>query len=207
MTQLRSLWRNWLAFAVACLAFAGPGAAQSDLALSADLTGDFANGVVITGGTWEATEPEAGLSMVFAATGLAAINQFEFILTFEPLSAFDISSARFRGFDLFDAPGRGVEVLDDDRLRLGAGVFEDVISGDSELGTLTITTSATFDPNVSTRILVEFFSVGPAADNRDNHDETALGSMGINVAAATAVEAVTWGSLKAITKGDFTLAH
>lgn len=205
MTQLRSLWRSALVTAVALMTLAGATAvkAQSDeLALSATLDGNYANGVSITGGTWEVSDPEAGISMVFAASGLVDVNQFEFILTFEPLSAFDISGARFRPFvsdDFsveFDTPGRGVEILDDDRLRLGAGVFENLVSGDTELGTLTLTTSSTFDPNESARILVDFFSIGPAADDRDEYDGTALGDMGVVVAAATAVESATWGSVK-----------
>ena len=203
MTQLRSLWRNVLTLAVAFVALAGvtEANAQDELELSASLEGDYSNGVSITGGTWEVSDPEAGISMVFAASGLVDVNQFEIILTFEPLSAFDISAARFRPFvsdDFtveFDTPGRGVEVLDDDRLRLGAGVFESLVNGDTELGTLTLTTSSTFDPNEPAHILVDFFSVGPSNDERDEYDAETL-NMGVIVAAATAVEFVTWGSLK-----------
>ena len=202
MRNLRNTGRAWSLWTVAWLLCAGTASveAQSDeLELSADLDGSYANGVAITGGTWEVSEPEAGISMVFAATGLVEVNQFEFILSFEPPSAFNIDIARFRGFVSDDLGGVEVqglaEVHEDGRLRFAGGVLGDVIDGDSELGTLLLLTSDSFDPDEPARIIVDLFSVGPSADDRDSYDETAL-NMGVIVAAQTAVSATTWGSVK-----------
>ena len=191
MTQLKSLWRGGLTVTVACLAFAGAEAvqAQSDeLELSVDLDGAYATGVAITDGLWDVSEAETLITLVFSATGMADVNQFEFILSFEPASAFDIDIARFRGFvseDLGGVEVQGLSELEDDgRLRFAGGVLGDVINGDSDLGTLQLTTSATF------------FSIGPSADDRDSYDQEALGNMGVIVAAGTAVESTPWGLVK-----------
>ena len=140
------------------------------------------------------------ITLVFSATGMADVNQFEFILSFEPASAFDIDIARFRGFvseDLGGVEVQGLSELEDDgRLRFAGGVLGDVINGDSDLGTLQLTTSATFDADEPARIVVDFFSIGPSADDRDSYDQEALGNVGVIVAAGTAVESTPWGLVK-----------
>ena len=204
MKNLRNPGRAWSLWTAACVLCAGAASldAQSDeLELSADLDGSYASGVAITGGTWDVSEPATGISLVFAATGLVEINQFEFILRFEPPSAFNIEIARFSGFESEELTGIVIHaiptaVLEDGRLRLAAGSLEqDVISGDTELGTLRLLTSDSFDPDEPARIIVDLFSVGPSADERDSYDATTL-NMGVIVAAQTAVRAATWGAMK-----------
>jgi hypothetical protein len=176
--------------------------AAPEATLRASLGGPFASQLTVSGGPWLATGSEQTLSVIFSVDDLAAIKQFDVVVRLEPPSAFDTSTVRFLTESPFLNPiAGGVDVLSEQELKMGAAIFGTAISGSRLLGTLLIQTTAQFSPQEPARLVIQSFSIGPTSFERDSYEEGELMLEILVSEAPTAVEASTWGAMKATGKG------
>lgn len=173
--------------------------AAADLSQSVALDGDYAGQFVIGGDAWTASSGGQEVTLVFSGRDLVDVRQLEVIIELVPPSAFDFESAVFKPTEPLVTLGKGVEVIEGDRLRLGGASVTESIEGDQEFGTFSLLTSEGFDSETSALLEVTFLSLGPASDDRDEYEQENLG-LGVVVShgAETAVETSTWGRIKSI---------
>ena len=173
-------------------------AAASDLTQSVALDGDYASEFVI-GGDWTASSGGQEVTLLFSGRDLKDVRQLEVIIEPVPPSAFDLESAVFTPTEPLVTLGKGVEVIEGDRLRLGGASVTESIEGDQEFGTFTLLTSDGFTSGTSAQLEVTFLSLGPNSNDRDEYDQENLG-LGVVVSddVETAAETSTWGRIKAI---------
>ena len=171
--------------------------AAAELSQSIALDGDYASGFVIGGDAWTASSGGQEVTLVFSGLDLVDVRQLEVILEPVPPSAFDLESAVFKPTEPLVTLGKGVEVIEGDRLRLGGASVTESIEGDQEFGTFTLLTSEGFS-GTGAQLEVTFLSLGPTSDERDEYDQENLG-LGVVVSdVETAAETSTWGRIKAI---------
>lgn len=135
----------------------------------------------------------------FAAAGMVNVKQFDIILEVTPASAFDLKATRFvQNSDLFDI-SPGVEFPDGhsgNQVKIEAARFlSPGASGQGNLGTITLTTSAEFAANMTATIRVVRFSLGPSSATRDVFTEMTQ-SVTVNPTPTSAVFTSSWGSIK-----------
>jgi hypothetical protein len=182
---------------------AGKAAAASELRQSVVLDGAYAGEVLIEGNNWEAASGGQEVALLFSGRKLNDIRQVELILELIPASAFDLESAAFAPEDPFVTFGKGVEPLDNGRLRLAGAIFSETsetIEGDHQFGTFTVRTSDGFNSQTETRIEVNFLSLGPSSTDREEYQHEDLG-LGVVVSAGDVVtdaDGSTWGRIKAM---------
>ena len=175
-------------------------AAASELTQSVALDGDYASEFVIGGDTWSASSGGQEVTLLFSGRDLKDVRQLEVIIEPVPPSAFDLESAVFTPTEPLVTLGKGVEVIEGDRLRLGGASVTESIEGDQEFGTFTLLTSDGFTSGTSAQLEVTFLSLGPNSNDRDEYDQESLG-LGVVVSSVdteTATETSTWGRIKAI---------
>ena len=146
----------------------------------AELDGRFVTGISIVGDTWKAWGPHQDVGLTFEVEGLSQVRQFELIVQPSPASAFDLSSAAFA---LASPPwtiSPGVQVLENNRLRIGGASLGHSVDGTQRLGSLTLKTSGSFSSLSQARIGVLLFSIGPDSQERDNFGAGEL-NLGVNV--------------------------
>ena len=174
-------------------------AAASELSQSVALDGEYASEFVIGGDAWTASSGGQEVTLLFSGRDLKGVRQLEVIIEPVPPSAFDLESAAFKPTEPLVTLGKGVEVIDGDRLRLGGASVTDSIDGDQEFGTFTMLTSDGFTSGTGAHLEVTFLSLGPNSNDRDEYDQENLG-LGVVVSddVETAAETSTWGRIKAI---------
>jgi len=155
-------------------------AAAMEYRQQAELDGRFVTGINIVGDTWTARGPHQDVTLTFEAVGLSQVRQFELIVQPSPASAFDLSNAAFA---LATPPwtfSPGVQVLEDNSLRLGGASLGYSVDGTQHLGSLTLKTSGSFNSLSQARIGVLLFSIGPSSQERDNFEAGEL-NLGVKV--------------------------
>lgn len=102
-----------------------------------------------------------------AASGLVNVRQISIILTFEPAEAFDLTASRagYAAPSGFIVPGPGE--VSGNQVTYGAANFLAGIDGDGTLGTITVTTAASFTEQTSATVTVSRISIGPSSTDRD----------------------------------------
>ena len=153
----------------------GKPAAASELTQSVALDGDYASEFVIGWDTWSASSGGQEVTLLFSGRDLKDVRQLEVIIEPVPPSAFDLESAVFTPTEPLVTLGKGVEVIDGDRLRLGGASVSESIEGDQEFGTFTLRTSDGFTSGTSAQIEVTFLSLGPTSSDREEYDQENLG--------------------------------
>ncbi len=175
-------------------------AAASELTQSVALEGAYASEFLVGGDTWTASSGGQEVTLLFSGRDLMDIRQLELIIEPIPPSAFDLESAVFTPTEPLVTLGKGVEVIDGDRLRLGGASVSESIEGDQQFGTFTLRTSEGFTSETSAQIEVTFLSLGPTSSDREEYDQENLG-LGVVVSGVdieTSSETSTWGRIKAI---------
>jgi len=155
--------RKILPLAIACL-----------LALSgAVFAGDNAGVVLSLTSPTQITGvgPGATVPLTFAAAGMVGVKQFDITVEVSPASAFVLTrdGAGFTpGGPFASAISPGVEVPVEGQFKSGAAILIGaVVSGDGELGTMTLTTAPGFTTSTQATITVVRFSLGPSSSVRD----------------------------------------
>lgn len=175
-------------------------AAASELSQSVALDGDYASEFVIGGDAWSASSGGQEVTLLLSGRDLVDVRQLELIIEPTPPSAFDLESAAFTPDDPLVTLGKGVELIDGDRLRLGGASVSDPIAGDQQFGTFTLRTSEGFTPSTGAQLEVTFLSLGPTSNDRDEYRQENLG-LGVVVSVGdteTSTETSTWGRIKAV---------
>ena len=175
-------------------------AAASELSQSVALDGDYVSGFVIGGDDWSASSGGQEVTLVFSGRDLVDVRQLELIVDPTPPSAFDLESAAFTPENPLVTLGKGVELIDGDRLRIGGASVTDPIEGDQQFGTFTLRMSEGFTSSMGAQLEVTFLSLGPTSTDRDEYRQENLG-LGVVVSVGdneTSTETSTWGRIKAI---------
>jgi hypothetical protein len=147
------------------------GSGNAPLGLVAQLNGRYAKSVRIEEDTWKATGPQQEISLSFAAEGMEKVKQFEFVLSFDPVTALDLDASTFVPPRPFLTFGSGIELLPEGQLRLGGAILQADAYAPAAggLGTLTLKTGTLFQARTQVRVQVTFFSIGPSFQDRDDY--------------------------------------
>ena len=178
---------------------AGKTVAASELRQSVALDGAYASEFLIEG-DWSASSGGQEVTLIFSGRDLDNVRQIELILEPTPASAFDLESAVFTSLDPIVTLGRGLEVIEGDRLHLGGASISDPVEGDQRFGTFTVSTSDMFTSRTSAQLEVSFLSLGPNSNDREAYNQEVLG-LGVVVSVGeteTVGEMSTWGRIKAL---------
>jgi len=143
------------------------------------LDGQYAGSVRLEG-SWSASGPGQEVAVTFVAVDLVGVKQFEFLVEPNPAAAFDLEGASFTTDSPFITLPGGVRLDDDGRMRLGGASLASPVSGTQGLGTLTLSTSATFSAAANAELRVVLVSLGPTSTQRDTYEGDDLG-LGVEV--------------------------
>ena len=147
---------------------------ENDLLMSVDqvsLTSENENNELVAGG-------DAEIPVVLSATGLGGENgengvrQVEIFLEVSNADHFNLEKTRFES-EAFSVLGPAVEVSGR-QVRIGAvvNVLErDPVIGDEDLGTVTLVTAGSFNPQTEAEIVVKMVSLGPSSSEWDVLDD------------------------------------
>ena len=177
-----------------------PEPAAAELSPSVALDGDYVSEFVIGGDSWSASRGGQEVTLLLSGRDLVDVRQLELIVEPTPPSAFDLESATFTPDDPLVTLGKGVELVDGDRLRLGGASVSDPIEGDQQFGTFTLRMSEGFTSSMGAQLEVTFLSLGPTSTDRDEYGQENLG-LGVVVSVGdteTSTETSTWGRIKAV---------
>lgn len=154
--------------------------ADTEYRQEAALEGRFITGIKIVGDAWKASGPHQDVSLTFEAHGLSEARQFELIVQPSPADAFDLSSAAFA---LASPPwtfSPGIQVLEDNGVRLGGASLGFSVEDTQLLGTLTLKTSRSYNSLTEARLGVVLLSIGPSSQERDSFGAAEL-NLGVSV--------------------------
>ena len=203
MTQLRVLLAvSALAANAFSLHARGETEGTSEPRQQVRLDGQYIAEIRIEGDSWQASGPQQEIALTFAASGLSSFRQLELILKLSPPSAFDLASAAFEPVAPLVTLPPGVEVSDGTQLRAGAASLTQDLVGDRILGTLTLTTSSSFNALTRAQIDVVLLSVGPRVLERETYEAQQL-NLGVVVNwPPTSVTPESWGEVKSQLRQD-----
>jgi hypothetical protein len=148
-----------------------PPSGEVPLALEAQLVGQYADGLAITGGSWNDVGSRRAIQITFSASGMVGIGQFDVVLTPDPPTQFDIALSQFVPEPPFLTLGTGVEQLDDGSIRFIGVNFQRTSNGAAVLGTINLRTEASFSVDHQVELPVSFFSIGPTSADRDSFQQ------------------------------------
>ena len=112
--------------------------------------------------------------LIFSATGLQEVKQFQLLLDFDPKDAYEFSASNFVAEAPFlTPPGFSIELLDNRQWLTGGASFSTSLTGSSALGTLTLA-KRLVDSMTPTTITVILFSIGASSWDREAYSKEVL---------------------------------
>ncbi|MBT3346544.1 MAG: hypothetical protein HN404_26350 [Gemmatimonadetes bacterium] len=147
----------------------GPGG--DELMQSVALDGRYIDSIRIAPEGWQERAPGQQVTITFEGLGLAQVKQFEIIIEAEPASAFALDDAVFTPQAPFITPfATGIQLGDDDTIRLGGASLAEVVSGNKTFGALTLTTKSGLGSLRNTSLRVTLISIGPSSNDRERYE-------------------------------------
>ena len=112
--------------------------------------------------------------LIFSATGLQEVKQFQLQLDFDPKDAYEFSASNFVAEAPFlTPPGFSIELLENGQWLTGGASFSTALTGSSALGTLTLA-KRLVDSMTPTTITVILFSIGSSSWDREDYSKEVL---------------------------------
>jgi hypothetical protein len=173
-----------------------PSIGQLTLTQEAELAGAYIAKLSVTPNTNKIDGPGQEITLELQASGLTTAKQVEFIIAVRPPEAFDLDASVFSPADPYLTLGTGVELVDNQLLRLGSVAFVDGNFGDASLGTLNLTLSQEYIPGTIVSVHILFFSIGPSSEEREIYDEAITCLEWFLEPLNTAILASPWGQIK-----------
>ncbi len=170
---------------------------QLTLELAADLNGTYISKLSGTPNTTQLHGTGQEITLTLQGEGLSTAKQIELFVAARPPEAFDIEASFFVPSTPYITIGSGVELIENNILRLGAVALQDVSLGDAELGILHLTIGPNYVPGSIASVQLLFLSIGPSSTERELYDEKITCLEWFLEPLNTAISTSPWGDFKA----------